>query len=68
MSRRGRKIGLVVAAAALVALFASTEHRADIRILTAEQGDPNPRRMDAAVDLGVIAVSVLVTWTSHLAR
>lgn len=36
---------------------------ADIRIMAHDAGDPSPRRIEAAVDLGLIALSVIVTWT-----
>lgn len=39
---------------------------ADIRILTHEASDQSPARVQAAVDLGVMAVSLLVTWTRRL--
>jgi len=30
-----------------------------------ELGDRAPARMQAALDMGVVAISVLVTWTSR---
>ena len=53
-----------------LALFAlvSPHNRADIRILAHQQGDPNPHRLQAAIDIGIVAVSVLITWTERLAR
>jgi hypothetical protein len=56
---------LLLALAAVVALRHPT---ADIRVLTHDAGDPAPARMQAAVDLGLMGVSVLVTWSRHLAR
>ena len=55
---------------AALALFAiaSPHHRADIRFLTHDQGDHNPRRLQAAVDIGIVAVSVVITWTQKLTR
>lgn len=65
---RNRRIGLIVAAALLVA-FAARPPSADIRILTHDRADQSPRRVQAALDLGIVAVSVLVTWTAkHLTR
>lgn len=62
---RERRIGLFVAAALLLLL--STRHpSADIRILTHEATDRAPIRIQAALDLGVFGVSVLITWTKKL--
>ncbi len=62
---RDRRIGLLVAAALLLTL--SVRHpTADIRIITHDRTDLTPQRVQAALDLGVFAVSVLVTWTRHL--
>ncbi len=60
MRHRRITIGIV----ALLALIA-VAHRpsADIRILTHDATDTAPHEVKAAVDLGVVAVSVLVTWT-----
>lgn len=57
------RIGLIVAAAMLFAL-AARPPSADIRILTHDQADRSPHRIQAALDLGLVAVSVLVTWTA----
>lgn len=64
---RNRRIMLgTLAALALVALVRHPS--ADIRILTHDAGDTAPHEIKAALDLGVVAVSVLVTWTGkHLA-
>lgn len=62
---RERRIGLLVALALLLVL--TVRHpTADIRILTHDASDLKPARVQAALDLGVIAVSVLVTWTKKL--
>ena len=62
---RERRIGLLVALALL--LFIAVRHpSADIRVLTHDATDLKPARVQAALDLGVIAVSVLVTWTKRL--
>lgn len=65
--RNRRILGLAVVVLALIAL-AMPERRADIRILTHDQGDHAPQRIQAAIDLGGLAVSVLITWTRRLAR
>lgn len=60
---------LLIAGAAALALVAVKQPSADIRLLTHDIGDPAPHRVQAAVDLGLMAVSVLVTWTGQrLAR
>jgi hypothetical protein len=53
-------LGLLVLAAMLV-----RHPTADIRIITHDIADPAPRKIEAAVDMGVFAVSLLVTWTAR---
>jgi hypothetical protein len=60
---RNRRAGLVISAAILLAL-AARHPSANISILTHDSSDPAPHRFQAAVDMGLIAVSVLVTWTN----
>lgn len=55
-------------AAMLLAVHAMPSHRANIEILAAEKNDANPHRVQAALDIGLVAVSVLITWTRHLAE
>jgi hypothetical protein len=62
---RERRIGFCVAIALLLVL-AVRHPSADIRILTHDAADRAPARVQAAVDLGVFGVSVLVTWTRRL--
>jgi|GEM_PF-500535 len=66
-TRRGR---IVVAGLAALALFAlvSPHNRADIRILTHDKSDLSPHKLQAAIDVGIVAISVLVTWTAKIAR
>ena len=60
-----RRRKAMVALGALLALVAVVRHpTADIEILTHRDGDPTPHRIQAAVDLGVVAVKFLLTWTS----
>ncbi|TPG21043.1 hypothetical protein EAH87_06825 [Sphingomonas koreensis] len=61
---RNRQIGLMVAVLAIL-LLAARHPSAEINILTQDQSDPAPHRVQAAVDLGVVAVSFLWTWSSH---
>jgi hypothetical protein len=58
----------MIGIATALALVAAIRHpSADIRILTHDAGDTAPHEIKAALDLGVVAVSVLVTWTGkHL--
>lgn len=68
--RKNRQI-LALGAAAAVALAvvcAPSPPHANIRILTHNTTDRAPQRVQAAVDLGVVAVSVLVTWSRQLTR
>ena len=59
---RNRKIVLGVALLGLAAL--SARHpTADIRLITHDVRDPAPHRVKAAVDLGLVGVSILYTWT-----
>lgn len=61
---RERRIGLAVIV--LLLLAAAARHpSADIRIITQDRADPAPHRVQAAVDLGVVAVSFLWTWSGH---
>ncbi|MEG3180824.1 hypothetical protein [Sphingomonas sp. LT1P40] len=62
-----RKIALIGGGAALLALTVLPHPTADIRILTHDVTDTAPRKVQAAVDLGVMAVSVLYTWTAKRA-
>ena len=53
----------------MLALVAAARHpSANIEILTHDATDRAPHQMKAAVDLGLVAISVLVTWTGkHIA-
>jgi hypothetical protein len=64
--RRNRMV-VAVGALALVAL-AAKQPAAELRILTHDAGDPAPHKVQAALDLGVASASLLVTWTTRLAR
>ena len=57
-----------VAIVVMTVLSAPSAPRADIRILTHDTADRAPRRVQAAIDLGVVAISVLVTWSGQLSR
>lgn len=59
---------LLIAGGAALAILAVQRPTADIRLITHDLGDPAPHRVQAAVDLGLMAVSVLVTWTGQRLR
>jgi len=61
---RDRRPGLILMAAAVL-LLAARHPSADIRILTHDHADRAPHRLQAAFDLGLVAVSVLITWTTR---
>lgn len=58
----------IVVAAGLIALLslAARHPTAELRFITHEASDPAPHRMQAAIDLGLVGVSVLYTWTQRL--
>ncbi len=60
-----RRVAIAAAALAAVTVVASHPPSADLRILTHDARDAAPRRFQAAVDLGFVAVSVLYTWTQQ---
>jgi len=60
---RNRQIGLLIAAAALL-VMAVRHPSADIRIETADATDRTPHQLQAAVDLGLVAFRLLITWTA----
>lgn len=65
---RQRRIAIAGVAAALLLAMAARHPQANIEILTHQAGDLSPRKVEAAVDVGLFAVSVLVTWSRHLAQ
>jgi hypothetical protein len=59
---RNRRITIgIVAALALISIVRHPS--ADIQILTHDATDHAPHQVKAALDLGLVAISVLVTWT-----
>jgi len=64
---RDRRVVLAVAGLALVTL-AVRHPTADFRLITHEASDPAPHRIQAAVDFGLVGVSVLYTWTVNRLR
>jgi type II secretory pathway component PulM len=64
---RERRILMAMTALALLAL-AYRHPTADIRLITHDLTDRSPRRVQAAIDLGVFGVSFLYTWTVRRLR
>ncbi|MEO5939116.1 MAG: hypothetical protein ABIQ43_08920 [Sphingomonas sp.] len=59
-----RRRTILIAAAVLAVAAAARHPTADIEILTHQSGDQSPRKVQAAVDLGIVAVKFLLTWTA----
>ena len=57
--RKTRLLTLAVAGLAVVTLAGRQPPTADIRLLTHDAADPAPRHFKAALDLGLVGVSVL---------
>ncbi len=56
----------IIALCACAALLAVARHpTADVQILTHDAADRMPHQVKAAVDLGLIGISVLYTWTAR---
>lgn len=63
-----RRIVLAASAAALLVTATTVHPTAEFEILTHEITDKTPRKFQAAVDTGILAVSVLYTWTERSLR
>lgn len=59
-----RKVGLIAGGALVVALAWQTP-TASLEIQTHDVTDVAPKRMEAALDLGIAAFSLLITWTQR---
>ena len=68
MVGRKRRIVMAGAAAAMLLALAARHPQANIEILTHQAGDLSPQKMQAVVDTGVFAVSVLITWSRHFGQ
>jgi len=55
---------LMLATIAVAGTLAAAHPNIDLRVLTHRMGDPSPHRVQAALDTGLVAVSILVTWTA----
>lgn len=58
-----RKVGLIAGGALVVALAWQTP-TATLEIQTHDVTDVAPKKMEAALDLGIAAFSLLITWTA----
>lgn len=69
MNYRRRRIALV-GACAVIAVAAANHPAAnlDLRFETHDVADMAPHKLKAAVDLGLVGVSVLYTWTERVTR
>ncbi|WP_066726377.1 MULTISPECIES: hypothetical protein [Sphingomonas] len=68
MSRHKRLLLTTGAIALLMAVVRPPRPHADFTIVTHRPDDAAPQRVHAAIDLGILAISVVVTWSSQLAR
>lgn len=59
-----RKVGLMTGGALLLALAWQTP-TASLEIQTHDVTDVAPKKMEAALDLGIAAFSLLITWTQR---
>lgn len=62
-----RNRNTVIAICALLVITATVKNHptADIRVLTHDASDPMPHQIKAALDLGLLGISVLYTWTAR---
>jgi hypothetical protein len=56
---------LAIVALAGLAIVAARHPTPTISLLTHDIGDPQPHRVQAALDLGLVGVSILYTWTAR---
>lgn len=66
MSGRARRIAFAALALLALLAFASPDRRADIAIRMQRIDDLSPQRLEAVLDIGIFAVSVLITWSKRL--
>ena len=60
---RNHKGTLLIAGLVTLTAIARRHPTVDLRLVTHDVRDPAPHRMQAAVDFGLVGVSVLYTWT-----
>jgi hypothetical protein len=66
MSGRARNIAIAALALIALCLVAAPHRRAEFALQMHRMDDVAPQRVQAVVDLGVVAISVLVTWSRRL--
>ena len=59
-----RRTAIVAFALLLLAVTTLRHPSADVRVIMHQAGDPAPRQVTAAIDVGVMAFSLLITWTA----
>ena len=64
---RGRRV-LPIVGLVLLAIVIARPLSADVRILAHRSDDRSPHRIAAAIDMGVLALSLLITWTDRAKR
>jgi hypothetical protein len=62
---RNRQMIVALCAILVVAVAIQRHPTADIRVLTHDSSDPTPHQVKAALDLGLLGISVLYTWTAR---
>lgn len=62
---RNRNTIIAVCAVLVMAATVRQHPTADIRVLTHDASDPMPHQVRAALDLGLLGISVLYTWTAR---
>ncbi|KQN15879.1 MULTISPECIES: hypothetical protein [Sphingomonas] len=60
---RNHKGTLLIAGLVALTALAVRHPTIDVQLVTHDSRDPSPHRMQAAVDLGLVGISVLYTWT-----
>ena len=60
---RNHKATLLIAGLVALTALAVRHPTIDVQLVTHDSRDPSPHRMQAAVDLGLVGISVLYTWT-----
>jgi hypothetical protein len=60
---RRRRLLLLLGTLALAVMLVR-HPTANIRIITHDMTDPAPHKIEAAIDMGLFALSLLVTWTA----
>lgn len=61
---RSRRTVIAVIALLMLGIMAVRHPTADIRVIAHQANDPAPRQVSAAIDLGVMAFSLIITWTA----